>query len=200
MMLKHKIHRSHNAHKRDILLLTSLLRLRTTPTVPYSSIAEILLRTLPSPISKLAKQSGAKPAHTVSSSAATARIPDRNITNGEEDIAVTRLEMEKILENPNNRKIWLANQLEDMFNHGETWKSTEWKMACQWDSNLVGEMLKILGLSHEYGVVSNEEMVVQIKWRKEGDWRAGSEPLRRYGEELRQEKLYCKVDDSRDKG
>jgi hypothetical protein len=49
----HKPHRTPTAYEREILLLTCLLRLRITPSVPYPLIATILLTTLPKHVQQL---------------------------------------------------------------------------------------------------------------------------------------------------
>ena len=39
-------------------------------------------------------------------------------------------------------------------------------------------MLRVTGLGKgEYEVVGRSEMEAQIKWRRQGDWRAGSVPV-----------------------
>lgn len=56
MAKKHKVHRNPNAWKKDIQVLTCLLRLRCQPPVPYSIIANLLLKTKPSLMVKLSEK------------------------------------------------------------------------------------------------------------------------------------------------
>lgn len=58
MPRQHKPHRARNAWKKDILRLACLLRLRCAPPVPYSAIADLLIRTKPSVIGHLIRHHG----------------------------------------------------------------------------------------------------------------------------------------------
>ncbi|KAG9239640.1 hypothetical protein BJ875DRAFT_436398 [Amylocarpus encephaloides] len=77
-------------------------------------------------------------------------------------------------------KEWMMDFLPGMLETAEKEKATGWEMAREWDDGVVGEILQATKLAGEgYRVVEREEMEMQIKWRREGDWRAGSEPLSR---------------------
>ncbi|KAL5321883.1 hypothetical protein ACEPPN_009846 [Leptodophora sp. 'Broadleaf-Isolate-01'] len=156
-MPKHKVHRNPNAWKKDIQVLTCILRLRSQPPVPYSLIASLLLQTRPSLMVRLSE-----------------KVAPRNATTEEEDM-----------------QTWLEMYLKDVYEKGEVWGSEAWKMAREWDEDSVREMVRSAGLElggsggEEEGkeggsvVMDEEELELQIKWKKEGDWRAGSTPLGR---------------------
>jgi hypothetical protein len=144
MAKRHKVHKNNNAWKRDILLLTCILRLRVQPSVPYPEIVDLFLRTQPTRMVRLAK--------VVLKEAASTLV-------GEE------------------MKGWLVGYLEEDFKGAEHGEFGTWKKAREMDESVVGEMLRVAGLdSQGYVLAAQEEMNLQIRWRKEGDWRAGSVP------------------------
>ncbi|KAH7419943.1 hypothetical protein BKA64DRAFT_699946 [Cadophora sp. MPI-SDFR-AT-0126] len=150
-MPKHKVHRSPNAWKKDIQVLTCLLRLRCQPPVPYSVISSLLLQTRPSLMVGL-----------------SAKVAPEVVTP------------EKGLQE------WLENYLQNIYEKGEEWESEAWKLAREWNGDAVRDMVSSAGLGigdggqeDEFMVMGEEELDLQIRWRKEGDWRAGSIPLGR---------------------
>ena len=58
-----------------------------------------------------------------------------------------------------------------------------WREAREWSESDVRDVLKVAGLEGkggegaEFGVLREDEVEVQVKWRRERDWRAGSMPL-----------------------
>ncbi|KAH7350833.1 hypothetical protein BKA65DRAFT_593712 [Rhexocercosporidium sp. MPI-PUGE-AT-0058] len=168
-MPKHKVQRSPNAWKKDMQVLTCLLRLRCQPPVPYPLIASLLLRTRPSLMVRLSAKVGPKVA------------PKDGVKWGK------------------NMQTWLEMYLKDIYEKGEVWGSEAWKVAREWDGHGVRELVESMGMlgmsgtgdvggENGFMVIEEEELEVQIKWRKEGDWRAGSTPLGR-PERLVDEKL-----------
>ncbi|KAI9048603.1 hypothetical protein LZ554_007435 [Drepanopeziza brunnea f. sp. 'monogermtubi'] len=85
-------------------------------------------------------------------------------------------------------KEWLEMYLEQVYDGSENLQSEGWKSARSWDEAVVKELLMLSGLDkngNEYQVMGEEELALQIKWKSEGDWRAGStplEPLRRFNQ------------------
>ncbi|KAJ5041096.1 uncharacterized protein L3040_005650 [Drepanopeziza brunnea f. sp. 'multigermtubi'] len=83
-------------------------------------------------------------------------------------------------------KEWLEMYLEQVYDGSENLQSEGWKSARSWDEAVVKELLILSGLNlngNEYQVMGEKELALQIKWKSEGDWRAGStplEPLRRF--------------------
>lgn len=94
-------------------------------------------------------------------------------------------------------KGWLTQNLEEKFDYAERWGSKTRKTAKEMDSGVVREVLRVTDLFRKGGkgmdegegyevVDDDDEVELQIKWRRAGDWRAGSLPLgrskrRRYG-------------------
>jgi len=77
-------------------------------------------------------------------------------------------------------KQWLTGWLEESFNYREERELGTWAKAKDWDEEAVREIMRIEGLNEKgYVVAGMEEMNYQIRWRREEDWRAGSEPLGR---------------------
>ncbi|PBP19029.1 hypothetical protein BUE80_DR010087 [Diplocarpon rosae] len=129
------------AWKKDIQVMTCLLRLRCQPPVPYHLIAALLLRTSPS-------------------------VPKRVVPK---EAGLERSSRE-----------WLEKYLQEVYDGSEKWESEAWKVARNWNATGVREMLKSAGLDiqgRRFVVMREDELVLQIKWRREGDWRAGSTPL-----------------------
>jgi hypothetical protein len=74
-------------------------------------------------------------------------------------------------------KDWLAEYLEDDFKAAEFWESRTWLKAREMDEAVVSEMLRVAGLDEMgYVLATEEEMKLQIRWRRDGDWKAGSVP------------------------
>jgi hypothetical protein len=71
----------------------------------------------------------------------------------------------------------LVQCLEENFKGAEFRGDQIWYRAKHADSELVGEMLRAAGLDKKgYRLAEGEEMELQIRWRRDGDWRAGSIP------------------------
>ncbi|PVH85317.1 hypothetical protein DL98DRAFT_511781 [Cadophora sp. DSE1049] len=152
-MPKHKVHRSPNAWKKDIQVLTCLLRLRCQPPIPYSLISSLLLQTRPSLMVRL-----------------STRVAPKDVTPGK------------------GLQEWLEMYLQDIYEKGEEWESEAWKLAREWNEDAVRDMVRSAGLGVRdevagwedgFVVMGEEELELQIRWRKKGDWRAGSTPLGR---------------------
>ncbi|KAK6584125.1 hypothetical protein PZA11_003855 [Diplocarpon coronariae] len=80
----------------------------------------------------------------------------------------------------NSRREWLEKYLEEIYDGSEKWESEAWKSARSCDETVVRDVLKVTGLDvqeSEFAVMEEDELLLQIKWRKEGDWRAGSTPI-----------------------
>ncbi|KAE8448106.1 hypothetical protein EG329_009871 [Mollisiaceae sp. DMI_Dod_QoI] len=146
-MGKHKTHRN-ASWKRDTLLLTCILRLRIQPSIPYPSIAELLLSTLPDIAQGLANKAAPR---------------DLRPTLADDKIAL---------------KKWLEGYLEERYKLAEDWGSEPWQLARDFDTGIVIEILRVMGLNEQgFEVMGDKEVDLQIMWRKKGDWKAGSEPL-----------------------
>lgn len=69
--------------------------------------------------------------------------------------------------------------LEENFKGAEFRGDQVWYSAKHVDAELVGEMVRAAGLDKKgYTLAEAEEMKLQIRWRRNGDWRAGSIPDR----------------------
>ena len=67
--------------------------------------------------------------------------------------------------------------LEENFKGAEFRGDQKWYRAKDVDAELVGEMVRAAGLDKKgYRLAEAEEMELQIRWRRNGDWRAGSIP------------------------
>ncbi|KAG4425210.1 hypothetical protein IFR04_001577 [Cadophora malorum] len=73
--------------------------------------------------------------------------------------------------------------LQDIYEKGEEWEIEAWRLAREWSEDAVRDMVRRAGLAvggkDEFVVMDEEELGLQIRWRREGDWRAGSTPLGR---------------------
>jgi hypothetical protein len=77
----------------------------------------------------------------------------------------------------NGLKDWLVEHLEEDFTVAEIRDFGTWRKAREMEESVVGEMLRVSGLDFMgYVLTTEKEMQLQIRWRKEGDWRAGSVP------------------------
>jgi hypothetical protein len=75
-------------------------------------------------------------------------------------------------------KQWLIEYLRQSFEYAEHWSSELWTMTQGWSMDMVGNVLRITELDRKgYSVMEDNEVRLQIKWRMERDWRAGSTPL-----------------------
>ncbi|KAK0108316.1 hypothetical protein ONS95_003132 [Cadophora gregata] len=89
---------------------------------------------------------------------------------------------------------WLEKYLQDIYEKGEEWGSEAWRLAREWDEDAVRDIVRNAGLGvdasiigrdrggeedDDFVVMGEEELELQIRWRKEDDWRAGSTPLGR---------------------
>jgi hypothetical protein len=71
----------------------------------------------------------------------------------------------------------LVQCLEENFKGAELRGDQIWYSAKHVDAELVGEMVRAAGLDKKgYRLAEAEEMELQIRWRRNGDWRAGSIP------------------------
>ncbi|KAI6709603.1 hypothetical protein JHW43_007873 [Diplocarpon mali] len=72
----------------------------------------------------------------------------------------------------NSRREWLEKYLEEIYDGSEKWESEAWKSARSCDETVVRDVLKVTGLDvqeSEFAVMEEDELLLQIKWRKEGD-------------------------------
>lgn len=145
-MKRYKPHRSPNAYDQLFHLLAILLRLRTTPSVPYFTIATILLNTFPIEIHRLFNDT----------------VPY--------DIQPPFSE--------NNIKDQLAEYLEETYKYAERWGNKTWDQALEFEAERVWYVLRCVGLvGRGFEVCLEQEVRARVKWAREGDWKAGSEPL-----------------------
>jgi hypothetical protein len=73
---------------------------------------------------------------------------------------------------------WFTEYLQQSFEYAEHWSTELWIATQGWSTDVVGEVLRITELNRlGYGVMDDAEVRLQIKWRKEGSWKAGSTPL-----------------------
>lgn len=149
----HKVHRTQPAWKRDILFFTCILRIRTQPAVSYTNIVQILLVEFPGSVTRLLR-----------------RIAP-------EDIKPTMRLQHRCLHNIAAMS-WLEKYFELKIGVAERYGTEIWKRTVELEDQVVWGVLYITGLVEKgCGVMSKDEARLQIKWRKQGDWRAGSEPL-----------------------
>jgi hypothetical protein len=72
---------------------------------------------------------------------------------------------------------WVERYLEERFEVAERWENESWVRAWGLECAAVDEIVRLMGLDGEgYGVWGEGEMEVQRRWRRSGDWRAGSRP------------------------
>jgi hypothetical protein len=135
--------------KRDVTLLTSILRLHCQPTPSYKEISELLIKTWPSAMSKLAKD------------------------------VVPKETQAAVLTSDKGIKEWLSQYLKERYELSEEWGSEPWITARHKDKSMVEEILRVTGSKEKgYEVMDKEEMRLQMKWKRENDWRYGSTPDR----------------------
>jgi len=133
--------------ERDVILLTSILRLHCQPPPSYKLIAELLIKTWSDIIWKLAK-----------------------------DVVSIDTQAE-ILASEAGTKNWLTEYLQQRYELAEEWGSELWITARDKDRSMAEEILRVTGLNEMgYEVIDEEEMQLQMKWKKEDDWRYGSTP------------------------
>ena len=70
----------------------------------------------------------------------------------------------------------LSEHIESRFDWAEQECSISWETARKWNSQEVQEIIRLLKLDG-YEVTDDREMTLQISWRRDEDWRAGSIPL-----------------------
>ena len=134
MAKRRKVHKGTSSWKRDVFLLTCILRLRCSPPTPYSEIAHIIQQYWPQHAQKLA-----------------AKI---------------------------SPETELVAYLESSYEYAEENGNEVWAEARDWKTERVDATLRVVGLAGKgYSVLEGEELELQIKWRREGDWRAGSTPI-----------------------
>jgi hypothetical protein len=79
-------------------------------------------------------------------------------------------------------KWWLVELLEETYSDAEKREIEQWVLARERRREDVEAILRVAGLERKgFVVMTREEVNVQIKWRRDGDWRAGSTPLGRVG-------------------
>ncbi|CAG8949827.1 hypothetical protein HYFRA_00004152 [Hymenoscyphus fraxineus] len=145
----HRIHRGNDSWKKDIEVLTCILRLRCQPPVTYVNIAEYLLAVWPVAMLRFA-------GHQYSAARDLPADLDANKELKEEFMNV---------------------RLPRIFTTCENEEEEAWKMAKEWDDTKVREILKHTGLGElGYEIADEREMALQILWRKTDDFRAGSFP------------------------
>ena len=67
--------------------------------------------------------------------------------------------------------------MESTFTNAENSTSAPWLKARNFSAEAVGDILRVTGLAGRgYEISSEEEVSVQVDWRRVGDWRAGSVP------------------------
>jgi hypothetical protein len=77
-------------------------------------------------------------------------------------------------------RTWLTDYLQNVFENAELLESKPWMVALAWSRELVGAILSVTKSNLKgHSVIEDDEMGLQIRWRKENDWRAGSTPLGR---------------------
>jgi len=174
--------------KKETLLLTCVLRLRVLPAVPYTDIANILLKTISKHLSgvventiNLAKLSFATATNTTSANATSINKTWANTTSANSISANSTWAKSAGGDDENRQremwmKQWLAQYLKEDFLGAEFRGDHAWWRARNMDAWFVSEMLRAGGLDGKHVVASEEEMKLQILWRRTGDWRAGSVP------------------------
>jgi hypothetical protein len=73
-------------------------------------------------------------------------------------------------------KDWLVQYLENDFKEAEFRGDQTWWKARDMDSEVIGEMIRAAELDGGYVLAAKEEVKLQIRWRRDRDWRAGSVP------------------------
>ena len=74
----------------------------------------------------------------------------------------------------------LTDYLQKVFENAELLESKPWMVAQAWSRESVGAILSVTRSDLKgHSVIEDDEMGLQIRWRKENDWRAGSTPLGR---------------------
>jgi hypothetical protein len=177
-----------NAWKEDILLLTCILRLRVQPAVPYSNIADLFLKSLSNRLSALAEKNN-NPSNTAANTILTKTISancssvpgtlaestSTNCISATSTLARNGPAFEE--SNESWMKDWLVQHLENDFRGAEFRADQSWWKARDMDAEVVGEMLRAAELDGRGHVVAAKgETKLQIRWRRVGDWRAGSVP------------------------
>ncbi|KAH6674199.1 hypothetical protein B0J14DRAFT_653509 [Halenospora varia] len=142
-------HRTLSSWKRDITLLTCILQVRIQPAIPFSAIAECLLSTWPTPMLKIGERRMSKESRA------------EYVASGQ------------LLE-------WLTKFLQLRFEQAESSSSELWTLAKECEKEIVEDMLTVTEF-RDTGceLLTMDEMLLQVKWRKAGDWRAGSTLLGR---------------------
>jgi hypothetical protein len=209
MARRNKVHSCHKDDwKRDILLLTCILRLRLQPVVPYSDIAELFLLTISTRLASLTYDNIALAMNTASNttlpnvkpsnfdslfssfSTASSNTESSKATLSNPMLANT-ISAHTILANSISTKMqppcddnsekwmkdWLVQYLENDFKGAEFRGDQTWWKARDMDSEVVGEMIRAAGLDGRgYVLAAKEEVELQIRWRRDRNWRAGSVP------------------------
>lgn len=76
-------------------------------------------------------------------------------------------------------KPWLAEYLQQAFEYAEHWRTELWATTQDWNMDKVREALRLTELNRKgVSVMEDAEVRLQIQWRKEGNWKAGSIPLK----------------------
>ncbi|KAH8786106.1 hypothetical protein BGZ57DRAFT_950826 [Hyaloscypha finlandica] len=206
---KNKVHSYHkDAWKRDILLLTCILRMRVQPVVPYSDIAELFLRTISTRLASITYDNIALAMNTASDttlpnlkpsnsgsllspfSTVSSNTKSPNTEPSSNPILANTISAHTMLANSISTRMhspcddnsekwmkdWLVQYLEIDFKGAEFRGDQTWWKARDMDSEVVGEMIKAAELDGRYVLAAKEEVKLQIRWRRDRDWRAGSVP------------------------
>ncbi|KAH8685884.1 hypothetical protein BGZ60DRAFT_523157 [Tricladium varicosporioides] len=142
-------HRTLSSWKRDITLLTCILQMRIQPAIPFSIVSECLLSTWPTSMLKIGERRMSKEGRA-------------------EYIASGKLFN------------WLTKFLQHKFEQAESSCGELWTLAKDCSEGVVKEVLAATEFQDMgYELLTADEMLLQIQWRKARDWRAGSTPLGR---------------------
>jgi hypothetical protein len=70
--------------------------------------------------------------------------------------------------------------MEEAYMYAEHWDNRTWEEAVEFEEARVLDVLRCVGLEKcGFEVAGYQEVRARVKWGRERDWRAGSEPLGR---------------------
>lgn len=160
----------------DMLLLTCIFRLRIYPFVPYSEIADIFMQSLSGRLSGLPStwvKTHNNSEKWMKSYKYFPNFPGKLNLIPPLNVLALSWNNERLLILP----VRVGKCLEENFKGAEFRGDQIWYTAKDVDAELVGEMVGPAGLDKKgYRLAAAEEMELQIRWRRNGDWRAGSIP------------------------
>jgi hypothetical protein len=149
-----------------MLFLTCIFRLRIQPFVPFSDIADIFLQTLSARLSSLPGTWMKRCKHYLSF------LGKLSLVSPSEFHGVPGMMSGCLF-----YQLGLVQFLEDNFKGTEFRGDQIWCRAKHVDAELVREMVRAAKLDEKgYTLAEAAEMELQIRWRRNGDWRAGSIP------------------------